>query len=91
MKRVVLNGEDFSSTTELHELLKQKLELPDFYGANLDALWDCLTGMIELPLELTWTNYQISKERLGSEAEKVYQLMLEAEEESIGFQFKTED
>ncbi|WP_063563234.1 barstar family protein [Paenibacillus sp. O199] len=91
MKRVVLNGEDFYSTTELHELLKQKLELPDFYGANLDALWDCLTGMIELPLELTWTNYQISKERLGSEAEMVYKLMLEAEEESIGFQFKTED
>ncbi|KOY13577.1 barstar family protein [Paenibacillus xylanivorans] len=91
MKRVILNGEEFSSTAELHELLKQKLELPDFYGTNLDALWDCLTGMIELPLELTWTNYQISKERLGNEAEKVYQLMFEAEEEGIGFQLKTED
>ncbi|KAF4325658.1 hypothetical protein G195_000687 [Phytophthora kernoviae 00238/432] len=91
MKRVILNGEEFSSTAELHELLKQKLELPDFYGANLDALWDCLTGQIELPLELTWTNYQISKERLGNEAEKVYQLMFEAEEEGIGFQLKTED
>lgn len=91
MKRVILNGEEFSSTAELHELLKQKLELPDFYGANLDALWDCLTGLIELPLELTWTNYQISKERLGNEAEKVYQLMFEAEEEGIGFQLKTED
>lgn len=91
MKRVILNGEEFSSTAELHELLKQKLELPDFYGANLDALWDCLTGQIELPLELTWTNYQISKVRLGNEAEKVYQLMFEAEEEGIGFQLKIED
>ncbi|MGC5771580.1 barstar family protein [Paenibacillus pabuli] len=91
MKKVIIKGEDFSSTEELHELLKQKLELPDFYGGNLDALWDCLTGMIETPLELTWMNYQISKERLGNGAEKGLQLMLEAEAEGTGLQLRVED
>jgi len=25
---------------------------PDFYGRNADALWDCLTGFIETPVNI---------------------------------------
>ncbi|WP_458119318.1 barstar family protein [Paenibacillus sp. Z6-24] len=90
MKTVWLNGEEFSTIQELHEQLKEKLELPEFYGGNLDALWDCLTGMIELPLELRWTNYEVSQERLGDQAERVRSLLEEAEEEGIGFRVVVE-
>lgn len=38
-----------SSATDVHERIRRGLKLPDYYGANLDALWDCLTGMIGLP------------------------------------------
>ena len=31
---------------EIHEVLKRDLEFPDYYGGNLDALWDCLTDML---------------------------------------------
>ena len=27
---------------ELHKILKEKLGFPEYYGENLDALWDCL-------------------------------------------------
>ena len=27
---------------ELHKLLKKKFGFPEYYGENLDALWDCL-------------------------------------------------
>ncbi|WP_046215261.1 barstar family protein [Paenibacillus wulumuqiensis] len=91
MKTVWLNGEEFSTIQELHEQLKEKLELPEFYGGNLDALWDCLTGMIELPLELHWTNYGVSQERLGDQAERVRSLLEEAEEEGIGFRVVVQD
>ena len=43
-----------------HKILKEKLELPDYYGENLDALWDCLTGGIELPVCIKWSNYKAS-------------------------------
>ena len=36
-----------------HAYLKQELELPEYYGMNLDALYDCLSshpGTIELLL-----------------------------------------
>ena len=29
---------------DLHELLAHSLPLPPYYGRNLDALYDCLTG-----------------------------------------------
>ncbi|WP_340401563.1 barstar family protein [Paenibacillus sp. FSL H8-0079] len=90
MNIVILDGVDFASTAELHQNLKDKLALPDFYGGNLDALWDCLTGTIELPLELKWTNYRISEERLGNEADRVRDLMLEVQAEQSGFQLSVE-
>jgi ribonuclease inhibitor len=31
----------------LHAYLKQTLALPDYYGGNLDALFDCLTEMAQ--------------------------------------------
>lgn len=35
-----------------HDYLMEALELPDYYGKNLDALYDCLTEM-ECEIELT--------------------------------------
>ncbi len=38
---------------DIHEVIKQSLRLPAFYGRNLDALWDSLTGIIALPAHIT--------------------------------------
>lgn len=40
---------DFSGVkyfSEIHEVLKRDLDLPDYYGGHLDALWDCLTDQL---------------------------------------------
>ena len=52
-----------------------------YYGENLNALWDCLTGWIELPLTLVWKNFEASQKALGSDAEDVLELLQEAQEE----------
>ena len=46
---------DFSSCKylgEVHEIIKTELELPDCYGANLDALWDAVTGLMYVPANI---------------------------------------
>ncbi|MGV7116035.1 barstar family protein [Paenibacillus kyungheensis] len=91
MKTVTINGEDFSTIAELHQTLQHKLELPEFYGANLDALWDCLTGMIELPLQIEWLNYNLSRERLGDKADQVLAVLEEAQAEGNGFRIWVRD
>ena len=30
---------------EFHKIIKDELDLPDYYGRNWDALWDCLTDI----------------------------------------------
>jgi RNAse (barnase) inhibitor barstar len=45
------------SERELHALLKRELGFPDFYGMNWDALWDSITGLVEVPGELRFTHW----------------------------------
>ncbi|MCL2772355.1 MAG: barstar family protein [Oscillospiraceae bacterium] len=37
---------EVKSVYEAHKLISEKLNFPDWYGGNLDALWDLLTGYI---------------------------------------------
>ena len=49
---------DFSQCSywgELYELIKTELELPDWCGSNLDALWDAITGIMYVPAEIVIT------------------------------------
>lgn len=43
MKTICLAPNQFSSLQEVHSFLKNTLNLPDYYGENLDALYDILT------------------------------------------------
>ncbi len=36
-----------STKKEIHAYLKEQFEFPDYYGENLDALYDCLTDLAE--------------------------------------------
>lgn len=51
MRKIILDAEKMRSLPRLHEYLREELGLPAHYGANLDALYDCLTEIGE-PVEL---------------------------------------
>lgn len=42
--RVELDFDRIMDKTQLHQYMKTQLHLPDYYGGNLDALYDCLTS-----------------------------------------------
>ena len=37
---------------QIHEIIKEALDFPDYYGKNWDAFWDCLTDMVGDPLHI---------------------------------------
>ena len=49
---VILDASKMVSRQEAHRYLKEQLAFPDYYGKNLDALYDCLTDLGE-PVCLT--------------------------------------
>ncbi len=47
MKAAVIDFGKFENAKDVHAYLKETLSFPDYYGANLDALYDCLTDIGE--------------------------------------------
>lgn len=47
MRKVKLNVTSIVDRAALHECIKEELDFPEYYGANLDALHDCLTEISE--------------------------------------------
>ena len=53
IKHFDLNFAECRYIGELYRELKKKLELPDWCGENLDALWDALTGIMYTPADIS--------------------------------------
>lgn len=51
---VTLLQSQLAQYPSVHHWLANQLQLPEHYSHNLDALWDCLTGYVSLPLHIEW-------------------------------------
>ncbi len=84
MKTIYIDFTDLGDYDDFYAQLKEKLTLPEFFGDNLDALYDFLTGFAELPLHLEFVN--MSVEQLET-FEDLLVTLEDAEEELEGFTF----
>ena len=68
MKKCVLDCSAIANPEDFHDALVEALVLPQWYGTNLDALYDCLTAITE-QTEITLLNFaQLGKQYAGFEA-----------------------
>lgn len=56
---------------DLHKLLRESLGFPEWYGNNLDALYDCLTDCTGKVRILNWETVDIHLGIYGGKAKKV--------------------
>jgi ribonuclease inhibitor len=82
---VILKGGKIKSKEYFHKEIKILLELPEYYGANLDALRDCLTSWVDLPLTLRWQDFKASRIHMRESADKILDFFKSVEQEGIGF------
>jgi len=52
-KKRVLDFSECQYWSEVHGVIQEELELPEWYGQNLDALWDSIKGIMYLPADVT--------------------------------------
>ncbi len=74
---VQLDGRKMINKTVLHEYVKEQLHLPEYYGKNLDALYDVLTDREE-PLEIQLLYAQELKEVLCGYGEAFIETLQDA-------------
>lgn len=79
MKTISIDFSEIKDTTEVHSLLKEKFQFPEWYGENLDALWDMLTWYIE-PCVVEFRGFETVSEDIKLYIQKVLDIFLEAGE-----------
>lgn len=86
MKVFLLDGKDMTSLDAAYDVISRELSFPDYFGRNLDALYDCLT---ELSSEATvvFVNTAILEENLPEKADAVLDCFRDASME-VGFSLR---
>lgn len=56
MNHFILDFKGIDSLLGLHQYFKQVFHLPDYYGNNMDALWDCLSCCYDENTEIELKN-----------------------------------
>ena len=52
MNRYEFRRDEFTWAEEFYDILQQRMGFPEYFGKNADALWDMLSGYIDLPCEI---------------------------------------
>ena len=89
MKIVVIDGRKMTDRETAHTYLKRKLDLPEYYGRNLDALFDCLCEMNNVQVVLTYVSEM--KDNLRRYADNLVNVFEAAEEKNPKFSFISEE
>lgn len=77
MKNITINCAEIADKAAFHHALAKSLAFPEWYGNNLDALFDCLTDL-EDETHLTLQNWNAISDWAAA-----FRAVLEEAEESV--------
>ena len=81
---IVFDFARIGNLKDFYTIAREKLALPEYFGNNLDALYDVISGHLELPLHLEFVNMRVDQ---LEDFEEVLITLEEAEDEVEGFSF----
>lgn len=74
MNQVIIDGNIVKTKKEFHEQMALQLHFPDYYGKNLDAMYDCLTEQKEG--KIIFRNMAKLSDSLGDYLDSVMEVIL---------------
>ncbi|WP_294287940.1 barstar family protein [uncultured Chryseobacterium sp.] len=84
MNTIYIDFTDLGDYEDFYVQLKEKLPLPEYFGDNLDALSDVITGGLEMPLHLEFVNMTVDQLEIF---EDLLTTLEDAEDEMEDFTF----
>ena len=86
---LILDGLLMLTRSQAHDHIKQQLKLPEYYGRNLDALYDLL---MEVPggTEIRLVHHMDMLDHLGSYGDILFRTLQEAAEENPNLTFSAQ-
>lgn len=81
MKQIILSAKQMTSREKAHSHIREAMSFPDYYGENLDALWDMLMEIGE-ETQIFLEGGDLLKQNLGEYAEGLLATLAEACDEN---------
>lgn len=86
MTEALLDGDKVRDKEGLHGWLAKSLGFWDWYGGNLDALYDCLTDLSE-DVRLVIVHRDKLRAHLGPYGDRLFRVFSQAAQDNPRFQF----
>jgi ribonuclease inhibitor len=86
VKRCLLHGRTIHSLDTFYDEVARQLDLPAYFGRNLDALWDVLTTDIAGPVDMVWEHAEASRQAMGEAFDRVAEVLQAVAEARDDFQ-----
>lgn len=87
MIELILDGSNMKNKEAVHGYIKYKLNTKEYYGSNLDALWDILSTYSQ-PVKISLTNKDRLIENLGNYGKSIIEVFQDAEKENTNIKFE---
>lgn len=68
-REAIIDCSTVSTIEDFHRLLSNRLGFPSFYGKNWNAFWDAVTGLVEMPKQVTFKNYKQFKSKFPTDCQ----------------------
>ena len=62
---------------EMHFVIREALDWPEYYGCNWDAFWDCLTDMVGRPIHIEILGLDVIERKFGNAAKMMLDTLRE--------------
>ena len=62
---------------EMHFVIREALDFPDYYGCNWDAFWDCLTDMVGRPVHIKIIGLDVIRKKFDDAADMMIETLQE--------------
>ena len=87
MRKIHIAADQFSTEEEVQEFFQEQFNFPDYYGKNLDALYDLLSEVTE-KTHITISGGIADEANLGEYSERLLTVLEEAAQDNPDLKLK---